>query len=213
MKFLLSGIDEQSNENTFTIGINENIITFYINDNPVFISDDYETIIQNLNDYNKNFGAGEKYTNRPFFKYFSNYTNNICIENFIRTFAVSSAYFHWYHKEKFTDFYINSKIQTINEHFYDRLLIDWTGDMNVQPQMYFINKELIDKHLNSIESLYNLRLLQKFSLVSPQKINCYYVPFTTPDVNNLRIIMRYGVWNQIIKGINKEVIRLTGGRK
>ena len=213
MKFSLSGIDDQSNEFFFGIEINKGSISFTINNNPVFIKDDFRTIIQNIDDYNKNYGEGEKFYNRLFFKYFSKYKDNICVENLIRTFAVSSAYFRWYYADRFNDFYINSKIETMKENFYNRLLIDWTGDLDVQPQMFFIQKELIDNHLQAIESLYNLRLLQKFSLISPKKMVFYYVPFVIPEINNLSIIGRYSIWRQIIKGINAEVLRLTGGRQ
>jgi len=41
----------------------------------------------------------------------------------------------------------------------------------------------------------------------------YYVPFVIPEINNLSIIGRYSIWRQIIKGINAEVLRLTGGRQ
>lgn len=212
MRFVLSGINDQSKEDVFEVEISEKHISFKINGNHIIIGDNYEKIIQNINYYSNNYKNSKKFQDRPFFKYFNVYKNNICIENMIRAFAVSSSYLKWYETEVFSERNINFKIEIMNQSFYNNLLIDWTGDLDIQPQMFFIQKDLIDNNLQTIVSLYNLRLLQKFSLVHPQKIVFYYVPFEIPKINNLSIIGSYGIWHQIVKGINAAVLRLTGGK-
>lgn len=211
-EFILSGYDENRKERTFKIIIDETKILFYVDNNKISIKDSRDKIIENLSMYTNEKEAPKQYYDRLFFHYFFQYKNDKCIENLIRAFAVSSTYLYWFPREKFSEININFKIETMKKHFYDRLLIDWDGSMNPQPQMYFIQKEIIENNTNGVISLYKTRLIQRYSLVSPYKINFYYVPFDISSIRNFAIIGQYALWLRILNGINKEVVRLTQNR-
>jgi len=167
-------------------------------------------LFKELDEYNRNHTPDVSFLNRDFFKNFSGVTNNICIRNMLRAFACTDGYLSFHVADFRSQFCLENKLNTAQKYFFNKLLIDWTDKEEPQPQMFFVQQDLVNDELLDIKGLYDLQLLQKYSISFGKKtVNAMYVPFEYPDVNNLQIISKYSTWRKIVKGINEEVNRLV----
>lgn len=198
----------------------EHIVKITIDNPESLFNIDKQTIVVNTKNlfedlfaYEHNRSADIPFIDRDFFKYFHKYNNNICIVNMLRCFAVSNSYlqFHLSDFNDLSDKMQENKIKTAKKYFASdkgTLLIDWTEKEESQPQIFFIQKVLMNSH--DIHGLYSLQLLQKYSIsYKKETVDAMYVPFVYPDISNLKIINCYSTWKKIVKGINDEVSRLV----
>ena len=105
----------------------------------------------------------------------------------------------------------------------DQLLLDWTGDLDVQPQMYFLPIELTKEFTNEnsrkpeLDELYKLGLLQQFSSEGSVNFINYFVPLEIPDTDiilkKIKTLRTRKLWHQIVLGINSEIRRLVSNNK
>lgn len=171
---------------------------------------DSKKLFNDLDSYDKYHSPDVSFLERTFMSQFSKYTGNVCIRNMLRAFACSDGYLQFHEADFNSSYQLENKLETAKEHFYNRLLIDWTDKEEPQPQMFFIQKELVNWNLKDIQGLYNVGLLQKYSIsLGTKTVETMYVPFEYPDVNNLKIISKYSTWRKIVNGINEEVKRLV----
>lgn len=171
---------------------------------------DSKKLFNDLDSYDKYHSPDVSFLERTFMSQFSKYTGNVCIRNMLRAFACSDGYLQFHEADFNSSYQLENKLETAKEHFYNRLLIDWTDKEEPQPQMFFIQKELVNWNLKDIQGLYNIGLLQKYSIsLGTKTVETMYVPFEYPDVNNLQIINKYSTWRKIVNGINEEVKRLV----
>lgn len=171
-----------------------------------------KNLFSDLDSYNRSHSPDISFLERDFMKRFSEYTENVCIRNMLRAFACSDGYLNFREADFNKVGALENKLEIAKKHFYNRLLIDWTDKEEPQPQMYFIQKDLIDRELKDIQGLYDTGLLQKYIIsfsLEKESVKTMYVPFEYPDVNNLRIISKYTTWRKIVNGINEEVKRLV----
>lgn len=204
----LSGKDNTS-EHTISVLLQENYSLITIDKNKAYTLGSNQLFTE-LDEYNRNHTPDVTFLERKFLKKFSEVKNNICIRNMLRGFACSDGYLRFHIADFRSQFSLEHKLDTAREHFFDRLLIDWTDKEEPQPQMYFIQQDLVNEELSDIKGLYDLQLLQKYSIsFGKDTVNAMYVPFEYPEVNNLKIISKYSTWRKIVKGINKEVNRLV----
>lgn len=188
-------------------------------DSEIFIDGDIlkidtEQFFTALFDYEHKRSAEISYLGRDYFKYFESYFDNKCIVNMLRAFAVTNGYLQFHISDFRNESTMqNFKIETARKYFTSEngnLLIDWTEKEEAQPQMFFIQKELLECNSSDIQGLYDLQLLQKYAIsFGDATVNAMYVPFEYSDVNNLQIINKYSTWRKIVKGINREVNRLV----
>ena len=167
-------------------------------------------LFKDLDSYVRSHSPDISFLEREFMRQFSEYTENVCIRNMLRAFACSDGYLQ-FHEADFNRFMpLENKLETAKKYFYNRLIIDWTDKEEPQPQMYFIQKDLADWNSKDIQGLYNIGLLQKYTITfGTESVDAMYVPFEYPDVNNLQIIGKYSTWRKIVNGINEQVKELV----
>lgn len=203
----LSG-KEDNTEHTIFVMLEKECTILKI-DNITFTLDS-KKLFNDLDSYERYHSPDISFLDRDFMKQFSKYTGNVCIRNMLRAFACSDGYLQFHEADFNRQKPLEDKLETARKHFYNRLLIDWTDKEEPQPQMYFIQKELVDLKLKDIQGLYNIGLLQKYRIsLGTEFVESIYVPFEYPDVNNLQIIGKYATWRKIVNGINEEVKRLV----
>ena len=194
---------------TISVLLQENDSFVTIDKNKSYTLDSNQLFAE-LDEYNKNHSSDISFLERKFFKNFPEAKDNICIRNMLRGFACSDGYLSFHIADFRSNYSLEHKLDTARKHFFNRLLIDWTDKEEPQPQMFFIQKELVNLNLKDILGLYNIGLLQKYSIsLGIDVVETMYVPFEYPDVNNLQIITKYSTWRKIVNGINEEVKRLV----
>lgn len=213
VKFDFSAYDTDGNEQTFSVSVNSECVIFRIS-NQLSLSRDSEDIFELMDKYRNNYGSGCPMEEREYYKLFMNLTANTSIENMVRAFAVASGYLHWREADVDKEFWINDRIETMEKYFPGNVLIDWTGDTNVQPYMYFLPKDMIEKNTENIEKLYKAAILQKLEvpISNDQSLLYYYLPFKYTEItfindNELKLF-----WSTLVKSVNKRILKFTGGK-
>lgn len=206
IRVLLSG-KEDSKEHIVSILIDKTKSIFTIDG--LMISYETSELFEDLIDYEFHRSSDVEYVNRKFFNHFSSFKSNMCIVNMLRAFACSNAYLNLHLTDSKSYQPLCDVIKTANEEFSDKLLIDWTEREEPQPQMYFIDKQLISKE-NDLLKLYDLQLLQKYAINWRDKsFSSYFVPFIIPSVKYYALLPAYSTWRTISSGINNEVKRIV----
>ena len=227
INFKLYGLDDNGVERQLSLSANDNGFNFnLLTNSPNF--NQSANITFSLKDgctflraYNNNYGGGSPYQERDFYKPFFKQNLTICQENLVRAFAVTSGYVQfWYTNEYEGHPSCLNYYKDFHKSLSDRILFDWTGTLDVQPQMYFLPIELKERHTCMMErsvaldELYRMRVLQRYECSSSEiKFSNYYVPFVIPDTE--RLAERFQchdtlvLWKTIVAGINKEIKRLV----
>lgn len=210
MIFDFYGFDDNNIERHLSINVNSNFFTFSV-EGKIDKAVETEKIIQEMESYRNNYGTGVLYKERDYYKHFLELTDSVCYENMIRAFCVSSAYLHWRANDIDKDFWEKYRMDTVNKYFSNNLLIDWSGDMNEQPQMYFISRDLFSDP--AIEKMYKKGILQKLVVKSCKKLQeSYYLPFKYDEDAARNDLETIDCWKKIVKGVNTRILKMTGGK-
>ena len=221
----LSGIDKNDVQCKLIVrACNEGFkfnITGYANDIDLNLKEGCEKIRK----YNNNYGSGSPYEQRPYYKVFSDVTDlDTTKSNLVRAFAVTSGFIQFWYTNEYEGH--KSELSFYDE-FYkyltNQLLLDWTGDLDVQPQMYFLPIELTKEFTNEnsrkpeLDELYKLGLLQQFSSEGSVNFINYFVPLEIPDTDiilkKIKTLRTRKLWHQIVLGINNEIRSLVSNNK
>lgn len=229
--FTLSGMDDNGIERQFSIHADDSgfvcklLTPQILGMSPFSKSFNLKEGCRILRAYNNNYGGENSYQQREFFKPFYDLNLTTTQDNLIRTFAVSSAYTQFWYSNAYENHPSGLEYyKEFTESLSDRILIDWTGTLDVQPQMYFLPVNLKEKNIldgrrsHELEELYRLRLVQKYECsFAETKYSNYYVPFLLPDTDGIIKRFQYtstiDLWKTIVEGINKEVLRLVRKNK
>lgn len=221
MMFSLSGIGEKGEEVFLTVDASDQGFVFKFSNESEELGLDLREGCEIIRKYNNNYGGGSPYYLRPYYKKFSDCIKlNTVQENLVRAFAVSSSYIQfWYtneyglHKSKLS-FY-----KEFDECLNDQILFDWTGDMDVQPQMYYLPIQLTKENMKEekltpeINELYNFGLLQRLNSKGEINFTNFYVPLIIPDIDMVSKQFKNNktirLWKIIVSGINNEIRRLV----
>ena len=154
--FKYSGFGDSEKEHVLTIKIlSGNISIIYDDEKKCEDLFSISEFSQLSKDYNENYVSGVTFLNRNIFK--NKEISNLFLpqEKFFELFRVflrhTSLIFNYYKNDDDLLKRINSLYEEEQRNiFFDFLHIDWSGDMNVQPQFYFVEKNLNAKHLKKL---------------------------------------------------------------
>lgn len=223
--FKYQGIGESGKVHTLKVNVESLYVTCVYDNINNSLEYELDEFCELSKDYNNNYGSGKKYLERKVFQKVPAYL--LAQENFVELFRTFMRHTYLiFHvnlpEEKKTEDYYSLEIKVSKniEHLLndsskktiisDFLHLDWTGDMSIQPQFFFIPKSLLEEKDN-LDDLYSLRLLYKFLLITNNKISfeTYFVPITVPEIPWYKNIKSLSTWRKIVKSINKQIKDMT----
>lgn len=204
----ISGFDN-GKEHLFKIESKLQTIYFWIDGNSIPISNSYQDIIMNLDNYCKELDINFK--KRHFFKHFSKFTDNIAIENMIRAFAVISPFLNLefysvYCRLGYKEIKLKvNSIENLSIYFSNQIFIDCDDCSTTQSNMYFLRKKEIENNYKAVEYLYKCGLLQKLKITEDKEnAEFFYVPFVFDKSNKQT---ENETWERIQKDISLAIQR------
>lgn len=223
--FKYQGIGESGKVHTLKVNVESLYVTCVYDNINNSLEYELDEFCELSKDYNNNYGSGKKYLERKVFQKVPAYL--LAQENFVELFRTFMRHTYLiFHvnlpeEKKPEDYYsLEIKVSKNIEHLLndsskktiisDFLHLDWTGDMSIQPQFFFIPKSLLEEKDN-LDDLYSLRLLYKFLLITNNKISfeTYFVPITVPEIPWYKNIKSLSTWRKIVKSINKQIKDMT----
>jgi len=213
MTFSLSGIEKNGTESNLTVRIDSVYTDISLNETHLnYIKND--DLHFKLAQYNQSYSLHLDYKDREFIKLFELLNLSTESKSLVRCFALSSVFL-----DNISEYVLSGRFPTIDDlmerNFEGQLMIDWTARQNegeVQPQQYFISRELVSKNKEEIEVLYRLGLLQKYNYRNVIEFSNFYIPVLIPEDDDIRALKPPKVWNAIVADMNSKVLRLTSGR-
>lgn len=221
IQITLSGMDKNRKQCNLIVNASDEGFKFRITGCGKDIKLNLKDGCEKIRKYNNNYGAGSPYNQRPYYKVFSEKIElDTTQENLIRAFAVTSGFIQfWYTNEYNGNKSELSFYKEFNKYLTDQLLIDWTGDLDVQPQMYFLpmglTKEFTKENAREpeLDELYKLGLIQLFCSKKAVNFTNYYVPLIIPDTDiiskRFKTLKTRRLWHRIVIGMNNEIRRLV----
>lgn len=132
------------------------------------------------------------------------YGDNEVISALLRAFVEANVYLHYaIEEDRSKDRCANFLCDMFNNYCYDAPVVEWnhyTGRI-----MYFLSQKHNDNKQDII-TLYNMRFLHKIKIeVEGKCLENYYVPFSTPNGNNIQPVSTKTLWMEIVMAVRNLV--------
>jgi hypothetical protein len=176
-------------------------------------------------DYTDNYASGKIIQMRELYNQFDLSTKNKLDRDIARIFIISSRWMHFGDilHFKYKDIFLNTFKDGVDKFLNDINILEWSGNTNIQPGIYFIKKEYITEYKDAIKKFYNLGLLYKYSLkvngfdnFDDTNYENYIFPFVEDNESNVRKfnLMPYNnIWNKIIQDRNIDIMNFVNGKR
>lgn len=160
-------------------------------------------IKKEIDEYHQaSYGHGKPYYERDFLLKFELESKDSIECSLLRVFAITISNCRF----SFNETMDKTLLQHFEMLFFDQLHFDWTGDMGVQPFIYMISKDLLDRYSQAVNELYDMGILYQYMMGSEKT---FFVPFNFIDYPELHSFEQEMLWREIKKAINKAIRRMT----
>lgn len=206
----MSGCDIDKVEHSLTAEVDPQHVTIHW-DSGLLMTLKMNEYADIMKKYNANYGRGLPYYQRELFEKISLANRTRTLDNIIRAFAVSNAYLDLATNWDNYDFWCKTLHDTVLKFFSGTSLIDWTGDMGIQPTMYFIKRDTVEQEKPGIDVLYQIGMVQRYRcrIEGYDEIVSHYVPFDLPVIDNISLLPHRMTWNKIIREMNTKLDELN----
>lgn len=101
------------------------------------------------------------------------------------------------------------------DRLYDNFYMDFTGQPGVQPNIYFIKKNIIVTSHDEVIELFNNQHLFKLNIkyLHPKKeVSAFFIPFNIPISNIIQNKQVYNIWKTILSDYDLKLRNFISGK-